>query len=231
MMNFFNSITRLRVVAVVFAAIGIFMTVGSILEMQAQAQPREDIFALADFEFEKRQYINGYVDVVFENYAETTEEDRTFGIKTSERTYSQHYLIPCWDKNGDIRIISAEVSYAQYIEVFNEIYNMNFSENEADYQSLYFEFTGRVEEIDSDLVQYAYDSLIYSEYVKDRAEFDEYFLPYSINVLAPNAYNTTFMIIIGGVTFIFGVVVFIVDLLVRKRKAAKAAAEAWNEED
>jgi hypothetical protein len=203
-----------------------------VIESFAQAAPREHLMALTDFELETRQYLDGVVDFVLVNYAETTEEETTFGVKTNERDYSQSYVIPCWTEDSDeAKYISAEVTYAPYIQEFNKIYDLTYSDNEADWQSYYFEFTGRVQKLDKEMLEYAFQGMLQSGIIANRAEFDEVFLPYNIMVVAPNAYETATLFLMGGILIVVGAVIFFIDVMAVKRQIALAAAAQFNSDN
>jgi hypothetical protein len=229
MFGFINKIKKGRFYAVLFLIVSIFVFVDAFIESSAQNAPREHLLALTDFDLEKRQYLDCGVDFVLANYAETTEEESTFGVTTNVRDYSQSYIIPCWvEGSDDFRFISVEVTYYPFIQEFNKIYDLTYSENEEDFQSYYFEFTGRVEKMDSEMTEFAFQALLESGAVLNRAEFNEIFLPYEIRAVAPNAYNTTTLFIIGGILFIVAAVIFFIDYMGTRRQAALIAAAQFN---
>jgi hypothetical protein len=231
-MNRLNDfLSQLRIAGIILFVIGIGMLVNGVLEGAARSAPREHIYALEDFELSNRQYLDCVVDAVVDNYAETTEETKNFGVTTSERDFSQHYIIPCYDEAGELRFVSAEVTYAPYIDEFNAILEQTYSEEYDEENPLYFEFEGRVDKLDSELVDFAYETMLYYEIVTDRADFNSVFLPYSIRVVAPGAYNSTSSLIIGIVTLVLGAGLFVVDLEMRKRRAAKIAQAQFNEDN
>jgi hypothetical protein len=228
MNNFFRHFRKGRIYAVAFVIFGFCVLIGGVLESIAQAAPREYSYALEDFELETRQYLECGIDFVIANYAETTEEETTFGVKTNERDYSQSYIIPCWDVNEDIRFISAEVTYYPYIQEFNKIYDLTYSENEEDWYSQAFEFTGRVQKLDSEMLEYAFQGMLQTGLVTNRTEFDEIFLPYNIMVVAPNSYNTPTLFVMGIILIVAGAVIFFIDVMAVKKQAALAAAAQFN---
>jgi hypothetical protein len=224
--NLLNTIPRFRITAIIVALIGIVMIVLGIVENAAQNAPREHLYALSDTELKTGEYLDCTVDFVLENYAETTEENQTFGITTSERDYSEHYLIPCYTADETVYFISAEITYIPYQEEFDKILELSYSENDDEFRSQYFDFTGRVKKLDSELLEFAYDTMLTYGYVENRAQFDEVFVPYEILVLAPNAYNVPTLLIIGVAALAIGVGLFLADMALVRRKAAIAAQAA-----
>jgi hypothetical protein len=207
-----------------FAVIGICAIIGGIVEHTAQSAPRDYLYALPDFDLKKGEYIIGIVDFVVENYAETTEENKTLGITTDEHLYSQHYIIPCFTEDGTLRYVSAEVTYSPYMQEFNKILELSWSENEEDFQSYYFNFTGKVKNLDPELRQFALETMLDYGVVANDAEFNEIFLPVEISVLSPNAYNVVTIFVIGAITLALGAVIFLIDLKNTRQKAMEEAA-------
>ncbi|MDR0903170.1 MAG: hypothetical protein LBM59_00885 [Ruminococcus sp.] len=226
MNNFFNNLPRFRITAIIFALIGVVLIITGVIENAAQTAPRESLYALTDTELKPREYLSCTVDFVLENYAETTEESSTFGIKTDERLYSQHYIIPCYTADETVYFISAEVTYAPFEEHFNRILELSYSEDESVFRSEYFDFTGRVKTLDPELLEYAFETMQTYGYVADRTEFNEVFIPYEILVLAPDAYNVSVMILIGVAAIVIGVGLFLADMAISRKKAAMALQAA-----
>jgi hypothetical protein len=200
-----------------------------VIESFAKAAPRETIYALADYEFENRQYLDCTVDYVLANYAETNTEEKSFGRITATKPYSQSYIIPCFTEDDEsFRFISAEVVYDPYIEEFNKIYDLTYSDNEADFQSYALEFYGRVEKLDPQMLEFAFQGMLQSGVITNRTEFDEIFLPYNIVVSAPNANGIMVKIIFSIALIAVGATAFIRDVMKARRKAANAAAARFN---
>jgi hypothetical protein len=199
--------------------------IGGIAEAAAQNAPRENLYALSDTELKPREYLDCSVDFVLENYAETTEENQTFGITTDERDYSEHYIIPCYTADETLYFISAEITYVPYQEEFNKILELSYSDDDAVFRSQYFDFTGRVQTLDPELLEFAYDTMSTYGYVETRAEFDEVFLPYELRVISPGAYETPTLFLVGALVILAGVGVLLFDILRAKRKAAAEYAQ------
>jgi hypothetical protein len=225
MNNLLQSFPRMRFAAAIIAVIGIVLIISGISEHSAQSAPREHLFMLEDDVLQTRQYLDCSVDMIFENYAETVEEESTFGFKTSERPYSQHYIIPCVLADGTMKFVSAEVSYVPYQQTFNRILENTYSEDETLFQTDYMEFTGRVKPLDPELRQFAYETMLDYGYVADMNEFNQIFISQEISVLNPNAYNVAVMVIIGAVAILLGAGLFAADIAITKRKALQKMAE------
>ncbi|MDR0986714.1 MAG: hypothetical protein LBL98_03325 [Ruminococcus sp.] len=199
--------------------IGVIAIVGGVKELRLQNAPREHIYALSDTKFEPGEYIECTVDYVVENYAETIRTEEVFFIKTSEEITEQHYIIPCFTADDTLYFISAEVSYAPYLTEFNRILELSWSENEADIQSEYFSFTGKVMGIESELLDYAYDTMLEYGYVEDREEFNEVFIPRKITVLRTDDSESVMLFVIGGGAVLLGAGLLVYDIVKAKRKA------------
>jgi hypothetical protein len=198
--------------AVFFAVFGIVMFVTGITERAELNKPREELYALEDFDLRKGQYLNINIDEVIDNYAETTEETKTLGLFTTDtRGFSQHYAVSCADKDGNWRMVSLEVTYPAYITEFAQVEENTWSDDENLNFSQVISLTGRVSgKLDPELAAYACENMIAYGIVADRAEFDTVFLPMEIRIVAPGAYNPTTAFIIGAVCLVAaaGIIVY-----------------------
>jgi hypothetical protein len=211
-MNIFRIFTTRRIIAAALAVFGIVMFVSGFTEASESGKPREELYALEDFDLKKGQYLSVNIDEVIDNYAETTEETTVLGfIKTDSRGFSQHYTVSCADKDGNWRLVSIEVTYADYINQFAAVEENTWAEDESLAFSQTINLTGRVSgKLDPELAGYACENLIDYGIIADEAEFNAVYLPMEIRIVAPNAYNPTSMFIIGAVCLVIaaGIIVF-----------------------
>ncbi|MDR0946865.1 MAG: hypothetical protein LBM87_03840 [Ruminococcus sp.] len=218
-----GKITRLRIFMVAAFILSIFCFVSGITELVNRNKPREDLYNLEDFTFTNGQYITAEIDFVWDNFAEVTNETRVYGIKTSESDFSQIYLIDCYDKSGEHRLICAEVVHKDDIAAFNEIENNSWFEGEEAIFSKSFAFDGRVTKTDSDIVEFAYEAMIGYEWITNRTEFDELFLPFTVRVLSGTAYDPMVSFGIGVLLLFGGAAMLIIDILKRRKYADELA--------
>jgi hypothetical protein len=226
MSDFLYNLGRFRPFAVIVAVVGIIVIAFGIAEEVEKNAPREHLFSLSERELEIDEYLDCNVDFVVANYAETTKEDQINGITFFERNYSEHYIIPCYTADGELFFISAEVTDASYQERFDRILELSYSDNEADFQSESVDFLGRIKELDSKLVGYAYLTMslgMFSDSFNLTSEaFNEMFLPYEIVVTPPTVFGISNTLAIGIVVLIIGVGLFFADIKLAKRNAAIA---------
>jgi hypothetical protein len=225
-MKILSKITRLRIFIVVAFIISIISFADGITENINRNKPREDLYALEDFTFSNGQYITAEVDFVWDNYGEVTTVHTNYGIKTGETPFSQVYLIDCYDKNGEHRFISAEVTHENDIAAFDEIENNSWFAGEDAIFSKSFSFVGRVTKIDAELIDFAYENMLAYEWITTRAEFDELFLPYSVRVLNGSAYDPNMSFGIGVVLLLGGWVMMIIDILKTRKEKDRDRAYA-----
>jgi hypothetical protein len=205
------------------------------LNLEAYKAPREDFYALEDFELDEGQTIACNADTVYAYLAETVIVSGD--LITQEPSYNSnyhvaydYYAIPCYDSNGDKRIIVARFSDKNFAaNVFNR-FKAHIEEQESESPPL--EFAGAVAPLDEGIETFAVKALTRWGAIANEREFDRFFLPVQLNVGKDRPPDkATF--VVGIMILILGAGMFVYNLSmgVKNLKNLKQDENANNEND
>ncbi len=204
---------------------------------QYEAEGARDFNLLSPEELEGKPYVHGYVEAVFEVYAE--EYTTMYGVRSSDKSDKLYYLIPILEDGHDPYFLSIEAT-PDYYSALDSIYDWTWDyETTAECPELYLE-DARIAPLSSDMKDILYDWCVTGEFYENGSfvdwciEYDflgtndvdellSHVLPYMIVPHQEPGSTAGSMLAVAGA----GVILLILGiLLLAKAKAAKTAEAA-----
>ncbi len=218
----------------VFAAIliiGLVIFIPALSDNMALAKGMTDFNDMTEADFVKGRFVQGTIYELYDEFAYEEEYESTFGVKHNERVSAHYYIMPLY--------ATYESETMQYVAVCiknsgDAATAQKMLEETWDYWDTGAEpavwtelpITGKVTELDGELLDYFYEWLMYGDNTATRADYEAYVCPYIIEAY----YNTdgiSVMLIIGGIISAIGLVglaVAITVLVKSKKNGAEIAA-------
>lgn len=207
---------RIAIVFIFLAIMGVVLTVSGI----------SDIIKLngeiPDFNFESMQdvkdgdFVCGYINNIFDCYANETTTNTTMGIETSSRTSEEYFIMPLINETDGAQDLYVTIS-ASNIEDRKLLYSIcdstwEYMDGNENAEFAEMAILARVKEIDSDLIPFMIDWFKDAEYCDgNEIEIRKHILPYEFVVYRNT--NTPYICLIIGVVMIAIVTVAVLIVL------------------
>lgn len=207
---------RIAIVFIFLAIMGVMLTVSGI----------SDIIKLngeiPDFNFESMQnvkkgdFVCGYVNNIFDCYANETTTNTTMGIETSSRTSEEYFIMPLINEADEAQELYVTIS-AGNIEDRKLLYAIcddtwEYMDGNTDVEFTEMAILARVKEIDSDLMPLMVDWFKDAEYCDgNEIEIRKHILPYEFVVYRNT--NAPYISLIVGIIMIAVVTVAVLFIM------------------
>lgn len=177
-----------------------------------------DLFYDESVEIQKNTYIDSYLDMLFDVYAER-EQTQKSGNTVTGHSYTDYYIVPVF-RGDDVYFISMnERRYSDEGKRCNELLDESvayFNYELDDYGEKGFWYTGVVTEIEDEAYDYLLDYFREMEYFDSEEEMKQYVLPLSIERRAVG--TVLVMTAIAAVMLLAGMLLTVLGLIPQKKK-------------
>lgn len=163
-----------------------------------------DFNQLTEDQLEVGRFVKGTVSEIYGEFAYTESYDENFlGMKSNEHISENYYIVPltaeCNDYTGKVFAINVRNRQVneQAVKIMEETWDFMDGNESPTYTTM--EFTGRIERLEGDLLDYLYEYMMDGDPEGTREEYSQIIAPYVIKYYAPDSVKsvgTSSMVII-----------------------------------
>ncbi len=218
---------RLGCVGIALLCAGIYMLFSSLGDLASIKKGIGDINTMAAADFKKGMFVEGDIQLLYDEFAYEESYDSTFGVKHNERVTSHYYVMPLpgADYGEYMAVEISNTSLAdQAAKMVDEFYDM-YESGDVPESLTSIHFKGKVVKMDKETEKYFYEWLMYGSDDQDKANYTALTSPYMLQYVDDK--HTSSMVPTAAIISLIGAVLTAVMVLlyIKEKKQAKAASE------
>ncbi len=215
------------VIAAMFFVLGITACVTGTEQTKELSNITADFNEMYAEDFCADKYVKGEIYELWDEFAYEEQYTETFGIKSGSSISSHYYIMPLQTSyEGEepvfIAVCLRKQDQIEAAERMMDGMNDFWEGTTDDYPEETIYFTGKVLEMDGELLDYFYEWLMYGDEKASRSEYSKYVCPYILTYIAPDngALGVKIGLVMCGCGLVFLAVTVVVYLKTRNKPSA-----------
>lgn len=213
---------RLAIVFAVLIILGIGLLISTVKQSVEIAKGTQDFNTMTASDFKKGMYVSGEVYYIFDQFAYYESTTTSYGIKVSSKI-TPYYVVPLMNENSEeLQFIALAIGNDDVISMAENLMYQTWDYMDYDTEPEVWQqlnITGKVTELDGELLDYFYDYFMYDDETITKADVAPYICPYVITYCDTSS-APTIIVTSLGLIFIGAAGIIVMLLIYSKKKNA-----------
>ncbi|MDE5859920.1 MAG: hypothetical protein K2H23_05995 [Oscillospiraceae bacterium] len=211
--------TRLVILFLVFAVVGVMLTFGSISNIIKMNGDVKDFNYDSMQDIKKGDIVGGEIGYILDCYANETTTNTTMGVETSSRTSREYFIMPLLNEEDYAKDLYITVSASKYEDrqllyaICDDTYELFDGNDDIQWHDMLF--VAKVKKLDPDLNKYLTEWFEEAEYFDD--DIQSHIVPFELSYFDPSTAYTN--LVIGLI--MLAVVIVVVFIFIAKTRPKK----------